>query len=116
MWLWHWHCVSIIWPDGALIVSTVAALAAHRAVAFVVEAAALAAALAFGIVRNLKRNFPVEELTNRKAVIGSGNAVRLLQCIQYAIKQEFALPLKLASGKEEAACGVAIQALSSIQQ
>lgn len=72
---------------------------------------ALAAALAYGIVRNLKNGFPAGVLQNRRCVIGSGNAVRLVKSIQHAIKQEFALPLQLASGREEAASGAAKQAL-----
>ena len=78
-----------------------------------VRPGALAAALAFGIVRNLKADFPAGELASRRVVIGSGNAVRLVKCIQYAIEKEFALPLKLSAGCEEAAVGAAKLALAA---
>jgi sedoheptulokinase len=71
----------------------------------------LAAALALGIVRNLMRPFPVDLLSTRKIVIGSGNAVRLLKSIQFAIEQEFGLPLRIAQMPEEAAFGAARQAM-----
>ncbi len=76
------------------------------------EPGALTAALAFGIVRTLKEDFPAEALSARSVVIGSGNAVRLNQCIRYAVEQEFALPLRLSAGCEEAAAGAAKQALA----
>ena len=68
----------------------------------------LAAALAVGIIQNLKKDFPEEILLHKKMVIGSGNAVRLLKSIQFVIQQEFALPLQLSNGVEEAAAGAAI--------
>ena len=74
---------------------------------------ALASALALGIIRNLKSGFPAEQLANRRKVIGSGNAVRLVKSICLAIEREFALPLELADGSEEAACGAAELALES---
>lgn len=70
----------------------------------------LGAALALGIVRNLKAGFPPELLAGKREVIGSGNAVRLLKSIQRAIRQEFGLPLRLSSRKEEAAVGAALLA------
>ena len=76
---------------------------------------ALASALAFGIVRNLKKNFPAEVMQSRQVVIGSGNAVRLIKSIQYAIEKEFSLPLMLSPGREEAAVGAARQALASLR-
>ena len=69
----------------------------------------IGAALALGIVRNLKSGFSRELLAGRKTVIGSGNAVRLLKSIQYAIRQEFGLPLSLTETREEAAVGAAMQ-------
>lgn len=75
---------------------------------------AIAAALAKGIVCNLKNGFPAAELASRRRIIGSGNAVRLLKCIQYLIEQEFRLPLVVSDAREEAACGAAIQALSAV--
>ena len=77
-----------------------------------VEPGALAAALAFGIVRNLKADFPAAELQSRREIIGSGNGVRLVRCIQYAIAEEFSLPLRLSEGREEAAVGAAKLALA----
>lgn len=74
---------------------------------------ALASALALGIIRNLKSGFPSQQLENRKKVIGSGNAVRLVKSICLAIEREFGLPLELADGSEEAACGAAALALES---
>ena len=79
-----------------------------------IEPGALTAALAFGIVRSLKEDFPEEELRSRSVVIGSGNAVRLNRCIQYAVEREFSLPLHLSEGCEEAASGAAKQALSAL--
>ena len=73
----------------------------------------LAAALAVGIVRNLMRPFPVDLLRTRKVVIGSGNAVRLVKSIQFAIEQEFGLPLQISQMPEEAASGAAKQAMKS---
>ena len=70
----------------------------------------LAAALAAGIVRNLKSGFQPEQLQGRNKVIGSGNGVRLVKSIQIMIAREFGLPLELAEGREEAATGAAIQA------
>ena len=74
----------------------------------------LAAALAFGIVRNLKNGFGPEQLAGRTKVIGSGNAVRLVKAIQFAIGKEFGLPLELAEGREEAATGAALQAARTL--
>ena len=71
----------------------------------------LTAAFAFGIVRNLKTDFPAEALSSRNAVVGSGNAVRLNRSIQFAIEKVFSLPLRLSDGCEEAAVGAAKQAL-----
>ena len=70
----------------------------------------LAAGMAAGIVRNLKSGFLPEQLLNRRKVIGSGNAVRLVKSIQIMIGREFGLPLELADGREEAATGAALQA------
>ncbi len=74
----------------------------------------LGAALALGIIRNLKAGFHPEHLAEKTIIIGSGNAVRLLKSIQRAIRQEFALPLQLSETREEAAYGAAQQALTSI--
>ena len=70
----------------------------------------LGAALALGIVRNLKAGFAPELITGKREVIGSGNAVRLLKSIQWAIRHEFGLPLRLPDTREEAATGAALLA------
>ena len=75
----------------------------------------LAAALALGIIRNLKNGFSAEQLKERSKIIGSGNAVRLIKSIQIAIDREFGLPLELSEGREEAATGAAILCLGSVQ-
>ena len=67
----------------------------------------LAAALATGIVRNLKKDFPTEVFNGRTRIVGSGNAVRLLKSIQMVIRQEFPLELEFSEAKEEAAVGAA---------
>lgn len=69
------------------------------------------AALALGIVRNLKSGFCAEVLADRRSIIGSGNAVRLLKSVQFAIQREFGLPLRLTETREEAAVGAALLAL-----
>ena len=74
---------------------------------------ALASALALGIIRNLKSGFPAEQLADRKKIICSGNAVRLVKSIRLAIEREFGLPPELSDGNEEAACGAAELALDS---
>ena len=68
------------------------------------------AALALGIVRNLKAGFAPELIAGKREVIGSGNAVRLLKSIQWAIRHEFGLPLRLPDTREEAATGAALLA------
>jgi sedoheptulokinase len=74
----------------------------------------ISAALAKGIVANLKQMMPEELLTGKKLVVGSGNAVRRLQVIQRMIEKVFDLPLKACNSKEEAACGAAIQSLTHL--
>ena len=70
----------------------------------------IGAALALGIVRNLKAGFALEVLAGKTQIIGSGNAVRLLKSIQWAIRHEFGLDLLLSEAREEAAVGAALQA------
>ena len=65
----------------------------------------LGAALALGIVRNLKHGLPEKILSSRNKIIGSGNAVRLLKSVQFALQEEFRLPLTLSDAREEAAMG-----------
>ena len=68
----------------------------------------LVAALARGIVANMKTMIAPELLQNKQRVIGSGNAIRRLEVIRKMIGLEFALPLTVKDAKEEAACGAAI--------
>lgn len=68
---------------------------------------ALAAAMAEGIIRNMKQDFPMEILSKRKALLGSGNGIRKILCIQEVIHRNFPQKLILVSTKEEAACGAA---------
>lgn len=67
----------------------------------------LAAALAEGIVRNLKSGFPKSAFAGRTRIICSGNGVRRVQCIQRAIRNQFGLEPTLRPDREEAACGCA---------
>lgn len=68
---------------------------------------ALAAAAAEGILRNLKQDFPPEILSKRIELLGSGNGVRKVHCIQKVIRREFPQELILTDHREEAACGAA---------
>ncbi len=70
----------------------------------------VSAALARGIVDNMKQMMPEKLFANKKLVVGSGNAVRRLKIVQKMIKREFNLPLKIKDRKEEAATGAAILA------
>ncbi len=68
---------------------------------------ALTAATAEGIIRNLKQDFPPEILSTRKELLGSGNGIRKVHCIQEIIRREFPQKLILTDSREEAACGAA---------
>ncbi len=70
----------------------------------------IGAALARGIVQNLKNGFDANVFSGKTEIIGSGNAVRLMKSIQYVISDEFKLPLTLSESREEAAVGAAILA------
>jgi sedoheptulokinase len=70
----------------------------------------VSAALARGIVNNMKRMMPEKLFARKKVVVGSGNAVRHLKVMQKMIELEFNLPLKIKDTKEEAAIGAAILA------
>lgn len=70
----------------------------------------LAAALARGIVENLKSMLPEQLFEGRTEIVGSGNAIRRSPLIQKSIEDVFKLPLVLADGEEEAACGTALLA------
>lgn len=70
----------------------------------------LSAALARGIVDNLKQMMPEALTMDKKIIIGSGNAIRRLEIVRHMIRQQFGLPLEVKTSKEEAACGAAILA------
>ena len=67
----------------------------------------LAAALAEGIVRNLKSGFPEGAFAGRTRIVCSGNGVRRVQCVRRAIRGQFRLEPTLRPDREEAACGCA---------
>jgi sedoheptulokinase len=71
---------------------------------------ALARGLARGIVTNLRDMLPAEMRAGRTALVGSGNALRRNPLLQRMAEEEFALPLRLSAGREEAACGAALNA------
>ena len=70
----------------------------------------LAAADAEGILNNLLDSFPQEILRTRTRLLGSGNGIRRIQCIQKLIKQKFQQEFELLDTEEEAACGAAVLA------
>lgn len=74
----------------------------------------VAAAMALGIIRNLKSNFPEECFEMCKTIIANGNAVRKNQSLQKAIFKVFGFYPKLKEGIEEAAFGAAILSNSLI--
>jgi len=67
----------------------------------------LAAALADGIIRNLRHGFPENAFHGRTRIVCSGNGVRKVHCVQRAIRKQFKLDPFLRPGREEAACGCA---------
>ncbi len=67
----------------------------------------LAASAAEGILRNLKEPFPEAVLDSRTTLLGSGNGLRRVQCIQRAVRNLFPQKLVLTESREEAACGAA---------
>jgi sugar (pentulose or hexulose) kinase len=71
---------------------------------------ALARGLARGIVTNLRDMLPADIHAGRTALVGSGNALRRNPLLQRMAEGEFALPLRLSAGREEAACGAALNA------
>ncbi|HUW82628.1 MAG TPA: FGGY family carbohydrate kinase [Phycisphaerae bacterium] len=70
----------------------------------------VARALARGIVRNLKSMLPPEAFAERREVVGSGNALRRNSLLAQMVTEEFELPLRLRSDREEAAVGAALNA------
>ncbi len=68
---------------------------------------ALTASMAEGIIRNLKQDFPAAILSKRTDLLGSGNGIRKVHCIQAVIRREFPQKLILTDSREEAACGAA---------
>ncbi len=70
----------------------------------------LAAALARGIVENLREMMPAAHLAGRGRVVGSGNAIRRSQLMRETIEECFGLPLLIPELSEEAASGAALLA------
>jgi sedoheptulokinase len=70
----------------------------------------VARSLARGIVRNLKSMLPAEASVERREVVGSGNALRRNPLLAEMVTEEFEMPLRLGSDREEAAVGAALNA------
>jgi sugar (pentulose or hexulose) kinase len=54
---------------------------------------------------------PASTMIGRTCVVGSGNALRRNPLLQRMVAEEFCLPLELAAGQEESACGAAMNAM-----
>jgi sedoheptulokinase len=78
------------------------------------ELGSLARALARGLFVNLKSMLPERAFVGRGAVVGGGNALRRNPLLQEMARQVFGLPLRLAGGREEAACGAALNAAALV--
>ena len=65
----------------------------------------MCAALARGIVENLRDMVPKEVLCGKKRVVASGNAIRRSRMFQAVIQRVFMLPLEVCEYVEEAAVG-----------
>ena len=70
----------------------------------------VARSLARGIVRNLKSMLPPEAFTERREVVGSGNALRRNPLLAEMVTEQFEMPLRFSSDREEAAVGAALNA------
>ena len=70
----------------------------------------LARGLARGVAANLRGLLPPAALEGRRRVVGSGNGLRRSRLQQAMTGEVFGLPLVLAEGREEAACGAALNA------
>lgn len=68
----------------------------------------LAAALALGIIDNLRQMLPEELWQGRKRLLISGNAIRKTRALQVACVKCFGVKPIPTAGKEEAACGAAL--------
>ena len=68
----------------------------------------LCAALARGIVENLRGMVPEEALRGKRRVVASGNAIRRSRLLQAVIQRVFALPLEVCEYPEEAAVGASL--------
>ena len=67
-----------------------------------------AAALALGIIRNLRSTLPPELLEGRQKLVVSGNAVRKSKALQQACTKIFSIVPSVQESREEAACGAAL--------
>lgn len=68
----------------------------------------IAAALARGIISNLRSTLPESLQKNRKKLLVSGNAVRRTLVLQKACTAIFGLTPEIPESREEAACGAAV--------
>ena len=76
----------------------------------------LAAADAVGILDNLLSDFPAEILQKRSRLLGSGNGIRKVKCVQTVIRQKFLQEFILQDTCEEAASGAARLAANLLQE
>jgi len=72
----------------------------------------LSAALALGVVSNLRNMMPEEFRRSRRRIVGSGNGLKKSLSVQKAVEVVFNLPLKVIEDYEEAAYGAARLSLS----
>ena len=74
----------------------------------------MTAALSRGLVYSLKSALPIEFLTSKREVVGSGNAIRRSPLMQHIIRECFGCNLRLQEGNETTATGAALLAIRSI--
>ena len=74
----------------------------------------MTAALSRGLVYSLKGALPIEFLTSKREVVGSGNAIRRSPLMQHIIRECFGCNLRLQEGNETTATGAALLAIRSI--
>lgn len=71
------------------------------------DTGSLAAALAAGIMSNMKSMMAPWALEGRGRIMGSGNALRRLSIMKVQARKVYGLPLTVSDMREEAACGAA---------
>ncbi len=70
----------------------------------------VARATAAGIARSFDGRLPPHALANRRAIVGSGNALRGSALLRHMVEETLGLPLRLGRECEEAAVGAALLA------